>query len=261
MILSNLRQGYFLSSNYVFSLISDSEDLKPTIAGDSEDNILVVISQDCDIVKAPSCEPYIEFIYGKTINEIEGSCLNGKNSRKLILSDKKNYIFVIHDKFRVKKEKVLSIIEPLESIDQLQSDNLDILKKWISKRYTRAAFPDEFNNRLSNNKVYEKLAKKDLSKKISYVLIAVTDEELPSDRCYEPEIIIIIPENISENEKKEIEELYEKGFSIEGQINPDIMLRSEIDVSIKELRKYKRWDRDSYSISEDAKPVDNIDTV
>lgn len=63
---------------------------------------------------------------------------------------------------------------------ELTGDNKKILKKWLGNRYTRAAFPDEFNMRLSKAKV-SKITEKIISTKVSHIFFEVEDEELSED--------------------------------------------------------------------------------
>ena len=50
---------------------------------------------------------------------------------------------------------------------KLTTDNTKVLKKWLCNRYTRATFPDEFNNRLAKSRV-SKFIEKSFSSKVSH---------------------------------------------------------------------------------------------
>ncbi len=52
----------------------------------------------------------------------------------------------------------LSGCQPITDL-ALDLSNKRILQKWLAARYDRAAFPNEFENRLKKNKTHDKLAK------------------------------------------------------------------------------------------------------
>lgn len=118
----------------------------------SEKSFCVVVTQDCDIVhEKKEEEPFVEFIIGNPTDD--KSCKNGKNPRKLHLENKEQILeFIIHNRFFVKKDSLVGF-EFSDVLFELTSDNKKILKKWLGNRYTRAAFPDEFNIRLAKAKV------------------------------------------------------------------------------------------------------------
>ena len=87
------------------------------------------------------------------------SCKNGRSPRKLHLENNDQILeFIIHNRFFVKKDSLVGF-EFSDVLFELSPDNKKILKKWLGNRYTRAAFPDEFNTRLSKSnasKIIEK---------------------------------------------------------------------------------------------------------
>lgn len=261
MIISDLRQGYYFSKKSTALICSLAVDLKPVL-NDAEECIAVVISQDCDIAREVLLEPYIEFIIGRYIgSKLDGSLIKGKNPRLLQISDKEKTLeFSIHNKFRITKQDFDKITKKL-ICSKLDTNNLDLLKKWLAKRYTRAAFPDAFNERLKKHSDYKKLEKNKLSESVSYVLIFVTEEEFSDEQVYEPEIIVVVPESVDIEERVKIRDLYDKGFYVENKIDSDVKVLTEQDISIKNFRKFKRWDKDSCSISSGYKPADGVDTV
>lgn len=253
----SIRQGSFFTGKNAERILEHCIDAKPDSNHVSEEIITVALSQDCDIVREKTQEPFIEFISGTKISVSNGNYQNGKNPRVLdIHIEQLDYEFSIHDKFRVKKEKLenLSLPEP----EKLNRENLDILRKWVSKRYTRAAFPDNFNGRLGKNKAYAKLAKSDISRNVREVFIFVEESELDEKTSYKPKILVVIPENLNEDEQEKIETAYENAFTGNG-IDPDIQLATENEVTLADLRTYKRWDMDYYSLEGAETPPEGID--
>ena len=209
----SLRQGSFFTGKNAEEILKICIDAEPASNYSRESIITVVLSQDCDIVREKTQEPFIEFISGTKIPTPKGNYQNGKNPRILdIKVGYCDYEFSIHNKFRVKKEVLekLSLQEP----EKIDLKNLDILRKWISKRYTRAAFPDNFNSRLSKSKGYAKLAKNNISRNVLEVFIDVKEEELCESDFYEPQILVVIPETLDEGEQEKIESTYEKAFTL-----------------------------------------------
>ena len=226
----------------------------------SEKSFCVVITQDCDIVHSPpEEEPFIEFIIGNLSED--RSCKNGKNPRKLHLENNGQILeFIIHNRFFVKKESLVGF-EFSDLLFELTPDNTKILKKWLGSRYTRAAFPDEFNKRLKNAKV-EKITEKGISSKVSHIFFEVEDRELPSEEIYQLNVMVVV-DNSDEVNKNDIEDAYFEVFEhIEG-IETNLRVVSENEVTLKDLQNYKRWDKDSISFSKknQSLPIEEIDKL
>jgi len=234
----------------------------------SENSFCVVVTQDCDIVHEKTEEPFVEFIIGNTTED--KSCKNGKNPRKLHLVNNEQIVeFIIHNRFFVKKESLLEF-KFSNDLFELNSDNKKILKKWLGNRYTRAAFPDEFNNRLRRSKI-SKLVDKVFSSKVSHIFFEVEDVELSPDESYELNVLIVLdfdsiykenPDLDEEKTKDEYEKKFTEAFETDG-IDLFLQVVSEDDVTLKDLKKYKRWNMDSVSYSKQNQsfPVDEIDKI
>lgn len=224
--------------------------------------ILVLITQNCDIEAAIGKEPYLAFLIGRTKDTADKNLFYGKNPRLFQIEHKGEiFEFSIHDIFRIKKEV---FIEHKIKKSKLRFSNDDIkqILRWISKRYTRPAFPDSFNNRLDNKKL-ENLSKEKICKKVSIVLLDVCDDELPKESNYKIQILIGIENDIPEQEKIQIEELFHSAFACKGIVVEDIRISEEIDITLRELRFYKRWDKDYRSLTEcpeASRPPNGIDT-
>ena len=242
--LNDLRQCDVFDNSVLNSLQSLSPvNLNVAL---SEKSFCVVITQDCDIVHSPpEEEPFIEFIIGNLSED--RSCKNGKNPRKLHLENNGQILeFIIHNRFFVKKESLVGF-EFSDLLFELTPDNTKILKKWLGSRYTRAAFPDEFNKRLKNAKV-EKITEKGISSKVSHIFFEVEDRELPSEEIYQLNVMVVV-DNSDEVNKNDIEDAYFEVFEhIEG-IETNLRVVTEDEVTLKDLQNYKRWDKDSISLT------------
>ena len=113
--------------------------------------MLILISQDCDIVhKRYEVEPFIEFLVA---NRIEATSKNkglqwGKHPRRFqfsVLQQGGNSLFEIdiNDRYRAPRQILLAGLPE----QRLDAKLTEAIGRWVAKRYTRAAFPDEFNRR------------------------------------------------------------------------------------------------------------------
>lgn len=228
----------------------------------SDDSFCVVITQDCDIVHTKTeDEPFVEFIIGDPTSD--KSCKNGKNPRKLHLeNNEKTFEFIVHNRFFVKKEKLSDYkFTDSNELGILTAENKKILKKWLGNRYIRAAFPDEFNKRLSKTNINKKLLDKTISSKVSHIFFEVEDRELSEKETYTLNVMVVV--DASDSEKIQIEEAYDHCFADIKGIESFVRVVTEDEVTLKDLRNYKRWDKDSISFSKtnQSSPVEVIDQV
>lgn len=258
--LNDIRQCDIFN-NTVLNNLMNYEPVKLDVSY-SDNSFCVVITQDCDIVHTKiEDEPFIEFIIGNPTED--KSCKNGKNPRKLHLeNDDNTFEFIVHNRFFVKKEK-LSDYKFADSNDlgELTAENKKILKKWLGNRYIRAAFPDEFNKRLSNSNVRKKLLDKPISSKVSHIFFEVEDRELTFNETYQLNVMVVV--NASDSETTQIEDAYFDCFDNITGIESRVSVVTEDEVTLKDLRNYKRWDKDSITFSKPNQsfPIEVIDQV
>ena len=258
--LNDIRQCDIFN-NTVLNNLMNYEPVKLDVSY-SDNSFCVVITQDCDIVHTKTeDEPFIEFIIGNPTKD--KSCKNGKNPRKLHLeNDDNTFEFIVHNRFFVKKEK-LSDYKFADSNDlgELTAENKKILKKWLGNRYIRAAFPDEFNKRLSNSNVRKKLLDKAISSKVSHIFFEVEDRELTFNETYQLNVMVVV--NASDSETTQIEDAYFDCFDNITGIESRVSVVTEDEVTLKDLRNYKRWDKDSITFSKPNQsfPIEVIDQV
>lgn len=153
---STWRQGQVLPSVATDALgLQHPEDV--------ENTCVVVISHDCDLANDNlAAEPDVEVIIGRKVPAAKGNFSHGKSPRTL-------HIELLHDGAGVVIELVatckntiskpaLAAFVPDVSFT-LEPQMLHVLRSWLSARYNRAAFPDEFVTRMDDSKCSEKLAK------------------------------------------------------------------------------------------------------
>ena len=74
---------------------------------------------------------------------------------------------------------------------------------------------------------------------------------------------MVVVDTENNNEKEKIEDAYAEFFdAIEG-INNTLRVVTENEITLKDLRNYKRWDKDSISFSKQNQsfPVEAIDQI
>jgi hypothetical protein len=147
------RQGHFLPD----------KALKAFGPEESTDTLAIVISHDCDVVQAPAIEPNVEIIVGRAIQALDGNFTHSKNPRKLHLectagSLRSMVELVATNKRLVAKEGPTGLLNYIPRDDiRLSAGERVILQQWLAARYRRAAFPDEFDHRLTTTGVRDQL--------------------------------------------------------------------------------------------------------
>ncbi|SRR5258708_603208 len=149
------RQGHFLPN----------EAVKAFEAEESADRLAIVVSHDCDIVQAPAIEPNVEVIIGRSIEIPDGNFTYGKNPRKLHLectAASRRFVveLVATNKRLFPKEGHPGVFNYVPRDDiRLSAGERVIFQQWLAARYRRAAFPDEFDHRLSSTGVRDQLVR------------------------------------------------------------------------------------------------------
>ena len=124
--------------------------------------VVVVVSHDCDLAQLPQSEPAVEAIVGRFIDAADGNCTHAKNVRRLHIAYAR-----CADNALIEMTATAKIMLPkAELADHLPRGDLhlaanehSILQRWLAARYRRAAFPDEFDKRLDNSGMKERLSK------------------------------------------------------------------------------------------------------
>lgn len=241
---------------------------------------LVVITQDCDLVRKIDDEPYVELLALQALSSKPGYPMRGHSARKLhLVFDCENGISwfecCIHSRFRIKKA---SLLETDCDLVRIFSENeLRLLRQWLARRYARAAFPDHFENHLnSTSGSVKKLFKSAPAKLISTVYIAIDNEAAGCDEDYFIHVLLTaLAEDLADDEKRERINEFEGRFidvfnsrshicfalkNSDDSESFDICVISEEDVSLSMLRRYKRFDVDYRSVDDGLPPPAGTDT-
>jgi hypothetical protein len=143
-------QGFVFDGALKDALVSNATE---RFSWADEADSLILISQDCDLLHhCLENEPFVEFLCAKSIEKSDVSFVHGKNPRRLQVQDAKGGWLDVQmsHRIRIPRNKIGEGYPISEK--KLSKESLSILVSWLSKRYSRPAFPDHFNEYLSSIK-------------------------------------------------------------------------------------------------------------
>ncbi len=213
-----------------------------------------VLTHDCDLVQPDfGKEPSVEVLVISPIEKIDGNFAHGRHPRTIDFQ-------IGADAFRANchtrhtfQRSILAGIRPVNELT-VEDYTRDVISEWISKRYIRPAFPDEFNRRLhGRGKAIQKFLK-DHGSRFWQILISCNPsrEELPANEKYDLLIWLVEDPNLKESVDEEPSSSLAKEFGkiIEGcpgiQLN-DCRMVTEEDVTLGHTRIFSAWDFDYLS--------------
>ena len=132
----------------------------------------------------------------------------------------------------------------------LSERTCQILIRWLAGRYLRAAFPDEFNNRMYA--VKEKLKKKavELADLVTgiYVMI-IPDTEIEPDKIYNVNLLALL-EASEDVEHQPIDSIIKEYVNLMKNQGMDVQYRilKEDAISVATIRNYRKVDWDHISL-------------
>jgi hypothetical protein len=149
------RQGHALKNETAVTLGLVRED-------EASSAVAIVVSHDCDLTQSPEVEPSIEIIVGRRVAAADGNFSHAKNPRRLHLPCRENGATIYldlraRDKRGIPKDD-LAAYSPNPNIT-LTPENRSVRQRWLAARYRRAAFPEEFERRLSETGLDKRIAR------------------------------------------------------------------------------------------------------
>jgi hypothetical protein len=273
------RQGHFLPSA---ALNAFELDAAPRAGGIP---VALVITHDCDLARPASVEPGVEVLVGRIRDgHPDGNFANGKSSRRLDIflgheiSPKTLELDVIARRVLPKEEgsdevPSLAQFQPDLTVS-LSGDAKITLQHWLAARYRRAAYANEFNDRV--RKLLESGMKKILANSgedIEAVFFLVDNgkdqERSGKDDVYDLLVILLystrtdpsLAERTAVKAAREIRELLRKKCltEIEGQERwqwielQDVEIVPDTELVYSDFRRFRRWNFDHLSLR--AEPV------
>lgn len=220
-----------------------------------EQDALLVICHDCDICcQEREEEPTFECIPMRRMAEadVDGNLLAGKSPRRLQLKLGAGEVYALRANERLKVPREL--FEQNDCSGQsLSPQSLELLRRWLRRRYDRTSLPTELVERM--RKVDRVLHKK-LSVRggpVCSVWLSVDPEgELTEGECYTVELFFAISVD-DYSEPAKLEQIREAAASVtaalakcDGVHSEGVQVVSEQDISIDDLHELIRWDLEDY---------------
>lgn len=220
----------------------------------------LVVSHSCDIANSPDIEPEVEVILGVFKKESDGNYEHGKNPRTLHLTVRheggdKVIELQARNKISVSKHTLSQILPNI--FFQLQPKGIKVLQSWLSTRYRRHAFPDEFNRRIKEIIKYIANEGRKHNKAILGIWFNLEPErELNSDEPYELDIFVVYSSD-NPGYEEEAEGLVRKIKDKFGSINSGIYLGkckaySEMEFTYHDMRTNYEYQFEHISIREEG---------
>lgn len=227
---------------------------------EAERDWVLVVSHPCDLASHDfEAEPTAELLRATpSAPPSDGNVLWGKSPRRLQLelghTDPAVLLDIsVHDRVRIPRQRLLE--EAPDEDRQLTARQGELVARWLSKRYWRQAFPDNFNQRLQPiaSKLQSTLKKQGGGLLAGLYLILHTHDELPPGAPYQ-----IVLRGVMELEDHSDESARELASETLGSVVlrlgevEDIELRGwdlvpTTEMSLDDLYYYKRWDYDDLS--------------
>jgi len=245
--------------------MATAEFSPPLVSALESGTLLILLSQDCDIAHSSyEAEPYIELLVARPVpqEQHEGGLFHGKNPRRLQFTttvERRDQLYSVNiiEKTRLNRQILLQGLP--DGRIQIDAATIDLLARWTGKRYTRPAFPDEFNERCrpAAKRVNARLKAK--GHLITGLFLQLDSyEELPPRQDYR--IILratALPETCDDLEQERvvlslISDIEKALNDCAGVMVAEVALDSERDLSLYELRFVRRWDYDFLSYREDT---------
>lgn len=165
----------------------------------------VVVTQDCNIVADDHKEPQIEVAFGyrPASGENVNGYARGKNPR-LFLTEvgPERFVWDVRERLSVTKADLLGVLKAVHPTSRLLDPDLREFRAWLGRRYSRPAFPDNFNERLQPaSAAIEKAVKSDGFRSVRAVFywLEEGDEELPEGTPYHLRVIFCFNHNGTES--------------------------------------------------------------
>ena len=136
------RQGVVLPAARLLETLPDGTPV-------SENHCLLAVSQSCDLVHRDLAkEPHAVFLVLKAQAAVSPELAHGRNPRVLHFTGPDGECFEAWawQQVVVSRERLLDLA--LDETTKLVPPVLLIVTEWLAKRFTRIAFPDDFNKAL-----------------------------------------------------------------------------------------------------------------
>ena len=218
----------------------------------------LVISHPCDLAADIAVEPFAELLLATPIEQLDGNYRYGKSGRTLHLGATiegrtEHFAISIHNCARVRRTD-LGLPDA-----QLDKQATQLVARWISRRYTRSAFPDTFNRRIDGQRPAMRKLLRGEGHHISGVYLLLSSEEelyesVEYEICLRATMRVADYEDstLRVNSQGAVDRLAELFDAVDGVEVVDHELCDEASMSLDDLRFYLRWDVDDLSLRDEG---------
>lgn len=219
--------------------------------GLSENEIYVVISHPCDVVSSDfDRDPVIEIVRARLVDSLDGNLTFGKNSRRLQIDHNGRFLELLATEKLTIDRSQLAAASPESDLGE---SGQRLLASWLSARYARPAFADEFNLRL--RPVTKKIAKvlKSQGTHLSGIYVSTSSSELAAGVSYQLTVVatMLLDDFVDAELFVEADEACDALGSVLAEADGvdllSVELVSEDEMTLDSLRRFRRWDYDDLS--------------
>ena len=243
------RQGSVLAHALAAELIPTLED----------DQVAVIVSQDCDLTHdSLETEPSFEVLLARRVPASRADLEHGKNPRRLRIPAGEQWLECSMQERYVLPRGELLKHHPCEAT-VIGGRERRLVAKWMGLRYSRAAFPTGFNNRLREKRKRVDRAQKACSM-LSAIFLHMEHSELPPEEPYRLVLVGLIPSDGSSTgaggelriqAEKGLEQLRQALNACKGIEVVEHSLKTHREMSVHDLELLDRWDMDYLSHRDD----------
>lgn len=242
--LKGWQQGTIVPASRLLKKLPDGSPVE-------DSDFAMIVSQSCDLVHHDlNQEPYAMILVLKSASSGSSEFMHGRNPRRLHFQTSENCWFEAQARNQTTiSRKILATKEIGEEI-KLSPVVLRIILEWLAKRFTRIAFPDDFNAALApKSKALGKLLKKHhhLFSEILINVFPFTD--LNQGERYQVACYLLMKAETHDNqdhltEARAVADNLERLFEECNIIVEVCTTVSENDMSIAEFNQLLNWDYD-----------------
>lgn len=258
------RQGSVVNNSDLQGLIDIDIDIigKPLAV----DMVLILASQSCDIANNKlDSDPYIEMSIARRIEATKGHLTHNKNPRILHTSItcrtsdedvfiEENIELRAFEKVAILKVDLVKLQPDLDR--KFEDRQLKSYVAWLSARYSRPALPTTFNDRVSaadpKGKLREKV-KKGNEQLVGIYIEIMPDSEVKDDESYNVNLLGLLPAGF-DGDKSKAEDAINAYAAILRNAGIEVVptIRSEDEISVAVIKRFKRFYFDDLSFREEA---------
>lgn len=215
-----------------------------------------VLSQECDVV-APSIhsEPYVECIVGMPIAPKQMAETTLRSLRLLDMTAQDGQAFRLQFNARLWLDRRALVGKSPIQEESFDSNAVRRLKRWCSRRYGRAAFPDALVERLGFYKKGSegRRALEALAETAQQVRVSVKphNQELEQGQAYDLEVLVILSAQRTEAHADDVVSLEDYLRACEGINLKKFTAKTPKEFSGSDLMNTEEWHLDDLTLSAD----------